>query len=187
MRVFSYLPRHLIIQISEFLSQDDTICFSDTDPNIKGSLGIELSSLKMIHEGFDPDENTFGLTWSGPQYDDGKDHIWLLLRPLISKYERVHSVQLQCRCKDQSWGNRKGQLIVRQHEENILPDLQDDVVDRGEIVTESPIIDHDWRFLTLEFVPRKGRTNYSIDVRVGGGGGHALNIINVIIHVLFYN
>ena len=107
---------------------------------------------------------------------------WQDLPPLHS----AHTVYLKCSWSDQGWGNRKGMLSVVANGGR----APDDYKPRSEkVVCHEYPAPHRPSPLCLSFRPdAEDETNhpYSIWVRIGGGGGHSLDVRNLCVRVLCY-
>lgn len=126
-------------------------------------------------------------SWRNPssQYSP---HLWQTIEPLDGL--RVHSVLLDCKWRDQGWGNRKGMISVVKNEGKAPNDYtkwSEDVVCGKE---PAP---HESTMLQLSFRPGGGdsqqqqqqpRDVYKIYARAGGGGGHALTVSDLNVREL---
>lgn len=112
--------------------------------------------------------------------------VWQHLPPLLSSPNKPHTVYLRCRWKDQGWGNKKGMLSVVAKGGRAPND--DKPCSKLVVCGETPA-PHQWSPLSLSFCPDtedEEKDPYAIWVRVGGGGGHQLNVEDLCIRVLTY-
>jgi hypothetical protein len=98
--------------------------------------------------------------------------------PLVYGARRTHSVEIQCKWKDQGWGNRKGQLFIvgqPEHLSQVYGMTGYAGFVHGYKVCTSRIADHVSTNLFMSFTPREGMY-YCVWYVVGGGGGHELKV-----------
>lgn len=149
----SILPFELQKNIAGYLSVLDASRFSQCSQQMHRNLSLSTISLPLLLDA----------TWHGNVNEGDTSQ---LARPIpIPFRNRVHSVILQGRWRDQGWGNRKGQVLLMAKREN-EPDR---------IVLESDIAHHIDNDLRMVFHLVDNEV-YSLYIKVGGGGGHSLHI-----------
>mmetsp|Transcript_28363 Transcript_28363/g.53327 ORF Transcript_28363/g.53327 Transcript_28363/m.53327 type:complete len:302 (+) Transcript_28363:256-1161(+) len=113
--------------------------------------------------------------------------------PLVACRQRtdnfVHSVTLNCTWRDQGWGNRKGRIFIvghRRSDTGAIPGICRDGPGEGRIVWQSPVAEHYVQSLRMWFRPRPDEVYY-LWYSPGGGGGHDLRLMNVVLHALVFD
>ena len=89
--------------------------------------------------------------------------------------ERLHFIHPNASWKDQSWGNRKGRVVVTSSIHAFTPD----------IVVNSGIAAHTLSQLDLELNVQPGKKYYLI-YRVGGGGGNSQHVSDIKLKFLIH-
>ena len=149
----SLLPFELQKNVAEYLSVLDASRLSQCSHLLHQNLFLSTISLPLLLDA----------TWHGNANDGDTSqlarHIPILFR------NRVHSVILQGRWRDQGWGNRKGQVHLMAKRGN----------EPTRIVFESEIANHMDDDLRIVFHLVENE-EYSLNIKVGGGGGHSLHI-----------
>lgn len=92
---------------------------------------------------------------------------------------RTHSILIRSQWWDQGWGERKSKLFIVGHR----PDDEDFDIFSGRIVAEAPFAEHFASNIVLSFRPKRNEIYY-LWYKVGGGGGHRLNIEEVYIYAI---
>ena len=162
------IPSGITKQIASFLHPKDALAFASTSKKMKKDLGLKMTVT-----------SSYGLTnqkWtSGYGYDGNMERIWFRCIPLSQI--QIHTIQFMCDYKDQGWGNRKGELYIREDKSQNNYD--------GNIVARSPIAEHHETALKLSFQPKSGK-KYTMCYQIGGGGGHVLYVNNPCFRQLLY-
>ena len=104
----------------------------------------------------------------------------------VGKLPRGHSVIVKCEWKDQGWGNRKGMLSVVKDDGKAPNDYQP--WSEAVVCGKEPA-PHEWQELKLSFRVdhRDGGDGvgdcpkYRLCARAGGGGGHSLQVRNLVV------
>jgi len=173
----------ILKNISMFLDSRDALNFQTSSKILHQSIGLAV----VNHAVFFPQLEQARPSWHNC---DDSDHIWRNIDQIFP--DRVHSIHFSCQIKDQGWGNRKGHLYISEVDDTEWTSY---LVTEQEINTNaisekwifrSPVSDHNFTTLQFEFKPLPGKV-YSIWYRVGGGGGHALQIEDVKIQSLIYD
>jgi len=105
--------------------------------------------------------------------------------PISIPTVHIHSVILTGKWKDQGWGNRKGMLSIVKGNGRAPDDYQPPSQDVLAYVEPSP---HEYEHFELAFYPSKYSPDekYSLWVRVGGGGGHELEVKDLSMRYLLH-
>jgi hypothetical protein len=98
----------------------------------------------------------------------------------------IHSITLTCRWNDQGWGNRKGQLFVLGFPDNENRDPDNLSFSDGRLAYQSESAPHAEEHLKFSFERRRNEIYY-IWFKAGGGGGHELQIANLIVHTAVFD
>ncbi len=153
------------LSILSFLDGEDAIRFSSVSRdcrlvNLQPPLPLESCAIE---------------DWAPRNVHDPK--FWQYLPTLAS----AHTVFLKCNWVDQGWGNRKGEIFVvaRGGDETDWSSVRHSIACRSEERAR-----HKWSTLSLRFRPESDQ--YGIWYRVGGGGGHELNVKDLSVRVLAY-
>ena len=147
------LPLDHLRTISSFLSSSDAIQFSNTCRLIHRDLSLGLldgTTIEELHE----------------HNADDIFHLWTEIP--IPFEEKGHSVHFEAIWRDQSWGNRKGEVAITSSVEK-RP---------FEFIARSGIAEHHETPLRLTFKVEPGK-KYHLMYKVGGGGGHSLHVHHV--------
>lgn len=160
-------PPEILKEISKFLNMRDVLNLQSSSKSMKESINLEVNNNAMP-----------GLPTTGRWYgEDNETHLWLRIDPIF--IEKVHSIQITCKFKDQGWGNRKSYLYIAELNEA----RGDNEKSMGRIICSSHLAEHHDTDLRFEYCPEPGKI-YSIWHRVGGGGGHQLHVRNLKIKSL---
>jgi hypothetical protein len=98
----------------------------------------------------------------------------------------IHSIILTCRWRDQGWGNRKGQLFVLGFPDSENRDPDNLSFSDGRLAYRSQIAPHAEERLKFSFKRRRNEIYY-IWFKAGGGGGHELQIADLIVHTAVFD
>ena len=154
-------------EIASYLNTNDAYSLAQSCKVIHSELSLStLLPLKICEDrSWQGRPNTGDIPRCGPKI------------PLVYGARRTHSVEIQCKWKDQGWGNRKGQLFIVGQPESLHPGLANGYLAfaNGYKVCTSPIADHVSTNLFMSFMPREGMY-YCVWYVVGGGGGHELKV-----------
>lgn len=145
------LPPENLRDITSFMTGSDAVSFSTTCRQINRDLNIGIL------------ENMFSIENLFRSGGDDKFHLWMEI-PLPLQ-EKLHSIHLNARWRDQGWGNRTGRVAITSSIHELTPD----------IVVNSDIAGHSASRLNLEFKVQPGK-KYYLMYRVGDGGGHSLHV-----------
>jgi hypothetical protein len=192
------LPSVLKERIALFLEPREAYRLSKTCRQLHSDLGLSVLS--------PPYEYLFSQVWVGETMTGDLPRRSEEI-PILSI--RPHSIGLQCRWKDQGYGDRKGRLYVigepkrtlifeeknrSDHSEtNAMRNKEEEEeatnlapFEGGSLVYESPLAPHTFSNLKVTFVPRPNET-YHLWYRCGGGGGHLLMVEELIVNTLFFD
>lgn len=162
-------------RITDYLGPEDAISFSRTCKIVHDDLDLKiLTDVYSYSKHLDAVEQNFRPL----DYHEGdKERIWFRFFPIVLK-NPIHTIKFTCYAKDQGWGNRKGRIYVRQdkNENNY----------QGDIVAESPLLDHEEMYVSLQFRPEYEK-KYTLCYVIGGGGGHELYVKYPKVYTLFYH
>lgn len=178
----SLIPE-ILKNISMFLGFRDALKFSTSSKRLHQSIGLGA----VNHAVFFPLLVQARASWRDR---DDNDHIWRNIDPIFP--DRVHSIHFSCQIKDQGWGNRKGRLYISEVDDTEWKSyLENENQIKSNAIREkwifkSPVSDHNFTTLQFEFKPLPGKV-YSIWYKVGGGGGHELQVEDVKIQSLIYD
>jgi len=109
--------------------------------------------------------------------------------PVLNR--RVHSMRMELLWRDQGFGNRKSRVRVVSYPiaSSEIPDEVppgDTASQGGHIVCQSGIAEHEEERLRLTFNPIEGDC-YHLYYKVGGGGGHVLNMRDCVLHTVIFD
>jgi hypothetical protein len=159
------VPVELQKRIAGFLTHYDAYQFSESTTQIHESLGMSTIVL--------PDPLITEMSWTGAVVGGDTPRRYLTI-PLMVK-NRIHTVMLQGRFKDQGWGNQKGCLYIVATSSS-----------GSRIVVETPLASHTNSRFSLKFSIADDET-YSLWYKVGAGGGHALSVYNLRLQIIIFD
>lgn len=170
------LPAELKRRTACYLSPYDALRLSETCKNLHVSLSLRLlrdSRQLFIRQRFMPNATN----------GDGV-FPWIRI-PCLSR--RVHSITVTFRWRDQGWGNRKGQVFIVGSPRLAQPDPSLPF-HGGRVVCASPQAPHQEEECKLTFLTSsmEGET-YQMWYRVGGGGGHQLQLMDGKLHTVIFD
>lgn len=161
-------------RIADYLCASDAIWFSQTCKSIHHDLDFQTMIDVYSYSRYLTREHH----WRPTDYHEGDtERIWFRLFPIVLK-NPIHTIRFTCYVRDQGWGNRKGKLYIRQdkNENNY----------KGDIIAESPLVDHEDRDISFQFSPEPGM-KYTMCYVIGGGGGHELYVRDPEVQILYYH
>ena len=169
MATLSNVSKYILLEITTFLTPAEALNFAATCKTTKDDLDLGIIEDNFSHK------NLSDKRWDGSYHNGDAINTWFRFMPLFCQ-DRIHSIQFTADCVDQGWGNRKSKLFIFEEDESV--DHQ-----RGQLVTESHLLEHHPTPVKFEFHP-KPKKNYLMCYRVGGGGGHKLFVRNPKIRLL---
>jgi hypothetical protein len=166
---FTNLPADLKSRIVDYLSSGGAVHLSSTSKAVGSDLALLVRP---------PFRILAGTHWVGDHDTGGIPRIATSI-PVFDR--KTHSITLKCKWWDQGFGDRKGMMYIVGHE------LDDDDFNifSGRLVAESPVAKHFSSTLSLSFHPRAGEMYY-LWYKVGGGGRHTLNVLDITIYALVH-
>ena len=172
------IPLELKRRIACFLSPRDAIQVTRTCKSLRSSLA--LSSLE-------PNLVLFERIARIGEIDTGDNPRRGFRFPLWNR--RVHSVSVTFLWRDQGWGNSKGQIFVVESKKTAQQDTGTTTEDQfggGRVIFQSGIAPHAEERLQIEFCPSDGK-QYYLWYKAGGGGGHAIYLIQGRLRTIIFD
>ena len=173
------LPRDVLTHVASFLDSRNALNLSLINSVFRRTL-----FLSIIHA---PEPLIRRCTWDGGYSgEEGHTPRRFGLIPTLLPYQ-THSVILSCQWNDQGWGYQKGALFVVALPKNDDLNLNTlSSIENGQIIYETPVAPHEKSPLQISFnyCPSK---SYFLWYRVGGGGGHRLEVENLNVHTLIFD
>mmetsp|Transcript_25123 Transcript_25123/g.50072 ORF Transcript_25123/g.50072 Transcript_25123/m.50072 type:complete len:190 (-) Transcript_25123:49-618(-) len=170
---FNTLPPSLFVTISSFLSLPDALHFSVTSKTAVPSMSSSPVALAST-------DHTWGyhtrLEGTSQLHDAERYSPYLWQNLPLASLATIHSVRITGKWRDQGWGNKKGMISVTK---NGTPAPNDYSKWHPNVVCGLEPAPHDETSFTLTFTPDASATTYDIYCRVGGGGGHSLQVHSV--------
>jgi len=172
------LPKDVLNLTVSFLSSKAALRLRELSSSFRDT--ISLSTLT------DPKALLMQKTWYGTHDETSNTpsrSVWI---PVLFP-NRTHSIILTCNWRDQGHGNRKGALFV------VAVDVNDDPntttlesIENGKIVYQSPLAPHEEENLQMPFNYSPSKAYY-LWYRIGGGGGHQLQVRNLEMHTIIHD
>jgi hypothetical protein len=164
------LPADLLEKVADFLLVGDAFRLSRTSKAV-----YSLFPLSMLESLLMKRTRMVGKSVGEPRCHRGpKIPVFLPIR--------THTIVIQCKWRDQGWGNRKAKFLIVAHKKsNNHTDDNVDNINNGRVVVQSPIAEHSETLMTLSFSPSRTTAEieeevYHLWYEIGGGGGHQLHI-----------